>query len=172
MSNFDKTKNIDNLFNELDRFIQETLSRGDNASYKRGALIQSLHKAQELFGYLPPKVQNFIAEKLGVSPAKVFGVVSFYSFFTMEPKGDFVVNVCMGTACYVRGADKILTEFEKLLGIKSGQTTPDGKFTLSSLRCVGACGLAPVVIVNDEVFGRLKAEDVKGIVDKFAKVSG
>jgi len=172
LSNFDKTKNIDNLFNELDRFIQETLSRGDNASYKRGALIQSLHKAQELFGYLPPKVQNFIAEKLGVSPAKVFGVVSFYSFFTMEPKGDFVVNVCMGTACYVRGADKILTEFEKLLGIKSGQTTPDGKFTLSSLRCVGACGLAPVVIVNDEVFGRLKAEDVKGIVDKFAKVSG
>ena len=129
-------------------------------------MIQVLHKAQELFGYLPESVQIHIGKKLDISPAKVFGVVSFYSFFTMEPRGEFVVNVCMGTACYVRGAGKVLEEFEKQLNIKSGQTTLDGLFTLTSLRCVGACGLAPVVIINDEVFGKVKPEEVKGIIDK------
>ncbi len=171
MSN-SNNKNQDNSFNELDAFIQNLLSVSDNAAHKRGVLIQSLHKAQELFGYLPPKVQDFIAKKLDISPAKVFGVVSFYSFFTMEPKGDFVINVCMGTACYVRGADKVLTEFENLLKIKSGQTTPDGKFSLSSLRCVGACGLAPVVMVNGDVFGKIKPDEVKNIIGKYNNISG
>ena len=157
----------DNLFKELEQFI-EKLKKDKKGSLKdRALLIEVLHKAQGLFGYLPPKVQTFIAHKLDVSPAKVYGVVTFYSYFTMEPKGDHVINVCMGTACYVRGAEKVLTEFENKLKIKNGQTTEDGKFTLSSLRCVGACGLAPVVIIDDEVYGKLTPDMVDGLIKKF-----
>ncbi len=157
----------DNLFKELEQFINK-LKKDKKGNLKdRALLIEVLHKAQGLFGYLPPKVQTFIADKLDVSPAKVFGVVTFYSYFTMEPKGDHVINVCMGTACYVRGAENVLKEFENKLKIKNGQTTEDGKFTLSSLRCVGACGLAPVVIIDDEVYGKLTPDMVDGLIKKF-----
>ena len=111
--------------------------------------------------------QEFIAEKLNIPVSKVYGVVTFYSFFTMEKKGKYVINVCLGTACFVRGADKILSEFERLLGIKNGETTPDGKFTLSSLRCVGACGLAPVVQVNGKTYGNATTETVKQILEEY-----
>ncbi len=132
-------------------------------------LIAILHRAQHIFGYLPKEVQEFIAEKLNIPVSKVYGVVTFYSFFTMEKKGKYVINVCLGTACFVRGADKILSEFERLLGIKNGETTPDGKFTLSSLRCVGACGLAPVVQVNGKTYGNATLETVKQIIEEYSK---
>lgn len=144
-------------FHELEEFI-------NSLSNKKGAVIEVLHKAQHIFGYLPEEVQIFVAEKLNIPASQVFGVVSFYSYFTTEPRGEFVVNICMGTACFVRGSANVLAEFENKLNIKSGQTTPDGKFTLGSLRCVGACGLAPVVMVNDKVYGNVKPEDVDKIL--------
>ena len=117
-------------------------------------------------GYLPKEVQELIALELGISAARVYGVVSFYSFFTMKPKGKYPISVCMGTACYVRGGEKVLDEFRRQLGIEVGGTTPDGLFSLDSLRCVGACGLAPVVMIGPRVYGRLKVTDVKGILDE------
>ncbi|WP_291634501.1 NADH-quinone oxidoreductase subunit NuoE [Clostridium sp.] len=135
---------------------------------KEGALIEVLHKAQGLFGYLPHEVQAFVSEKLNIPVSKVYGVVTFYSYFTINPRGEYVVNVCMGTACFVRGSADVLEEFEKKLNIKNGETTSDGKFTLGSLRCVGACGLAPVVTINDKVYGHVTAEQVDKILADYA----
>ena len=131
-----------------------------------GELINILHGVQVTLGYLPKEVQELIALELGISAARVYGVVSFYSFFTMKPKGKYPISVCMGTACYVRGGEKVLDEFRRQLGIEVGGTTPDGLFSLDSLRCVGACGLAPVVMIGPRVYGRLKVTDVKGILDE------
>ena len=130
-------------------------------------LINILHKTQEHFGYLPAEIQDAVADKLNISTAQVYGVVTFYSFFTMTPKGKHPISICMGTACYVRGAERILDEFKKELGLQVGQTTPDGKFSLSSLRCVGACGLAPVVLVGDKTYGRVAPDDVKAILKEY-----
>jgi NADH-quinone oxidoreductase subunit E/NADP-reducing hydrogenase subunit HndA len=130
-------------------------------------LINVLHKTQGHFGYLPAEVQEVISSELGVPVAKIFGVVTFYSFFTMTPKGKHPISICMGTACYVRGAEKVLDEFKKELGLQVGQTTNDGKFSLSSLRCVGACGLAPVVLVGDKTYGRVAPDDVKNILKEY-----
>lgn len=149
------------LYAELEQFINEIPE-------KRGALIGVLHKAQSLFGYLPKEVQLFVGEKLNVPAAQVYGVVSFYSFFTMLPKGKYPISVCLGTACYVRGADKVLDIFKKELGIEVGQTTEDGRFSLDALRCVGACGLAPVVLIGEKVYGRINsAEEVKKILNEY-----
>ena len=119
-----------------------------------GELINILHGVQDTLGYLPKEVQELIALELGISAARVYGVVSFYSFFTMKPKGKYPISVCMGTACYVRGGEKVLDEFRRQLGIEVGGTTPDGLFSLDSLRCVGACGLAPVVMIGPREIGR------------------
>jgi len=132
-----------------------------------GELINVLHKAQSIFGYLPAEVQEIIAKELNVPVAKVYGVVTFYSFFNMTPKGEHPISVCMGTACYVRGAEKVLDEFRRLLDIKVGETSEDGKFSLSSLRCVGACGLAPVVLVGERVYGRVAPADVENIINEY-----
>ncbi|MFW5753941.1 MAG: NAD(P)H-dependent oxidoreductase subunit E [Marinilabiliaceae bacterium] len=132
-----------------------------------GELINALHGAQELFGYLPAEVQEIVADEMNVSVAHVYGVVTFYSFFTMLPKGKHPISICLGTACYVRGAEKVLDEFKRLLDIKVGDTTSDGKYSLSCLRCVGACGLAPVVTIGERVYGRVSPEDVKGILDEY-----
>lgn len=132
-----------------------------------GELINILHAVQGKLGYLPKEVQELIAEELNISTSKVYGVVTFYSFFTMKPKGKYPVSVCMGTACYVRGAEKVLIEFKRQLGIEVGETTADGLFSLDSLRCVGACGLAPVAMIGTKVYGRLTAADVKRIIDEF-----
>lgn len=144
--------------------IEEICKSFDN---QPGELINVLHKTQEFLGYLPAEAQEVIAKELKVSTAKVYGVVSFYSFFTMIPKGRFPVSICMGTACYVRGAERILDEFKLQLGLNVGETAADGLFSLASLRCVGACGLAPVVLVGDKVYGRLASDDVKGIVEEY-----
>lgn len=147
-------------FQELEQYI-------DSMPSTKGELIRVLHKAQNIFGYLPQEVQKFVGKKLGVSTAKVFGVVSFYSYFTMEPKGDNPISICMGTACYVRGAEKVQSEFCKQLGISVGETTEDGKFSIDALRCVGACGLAPVVLVGEKVYGRVTVDDVKKILAEY-----
>ncbi|MBR1991293.1 MAG: NAD(P)H-dependent oxidoreductase subunit E [Bacteroidales bacterium] len=130
-------------------------------------LINVLHQTQDFLGYLPAEAQELIAEQLHIPTAKVYGVVSFYSFFTMTPKGKYPISVCLGTACYVRGAEKVLDAFKKELNLEVGQTTPDGLFSLTCLRCVGACGLAPVAMVGDKVYGRLTPDKVKGIVDEY-----
>ena len=147
-------------FRELESFI-------NSLDTKEEALITVLHKAQKIFGYLPKEVQEFIADKLNEPLARVYGVVSFYSFFTMIPKGDIAISVCLGTACFVRGAEKVLDEFQSRLGIKAGETSPDGKFSLDVLRCIGACGIAPVVLVNGKVYKKVEAGEVKNIVSEY-----
>jgi NADH-quinone oxidoreductase subunit E/NADP-reducing hydrogenase subunit HndA len=130
-------------------------------------LINVLHSCQEHFGYLPAEVQEVISSDLGVPVAKVYGVVTFYSFFTMTPKGKHPISICLGTACYVRGAEKVLEEFKKELGLNVGQVTKDNKFSLSTLRCVGACGLAPVVLVGEKTYGRVAPDDVRNIIKEY-----
>lgn len=132
-----------------------------------GELINILHKTQETFGYLPAEVQKVIAGELNISEAKVYGVVTFYAFFTMKPKGKHKISVCMGTACYVRGAEKVVDELKKELNINVGELTPDGKFSLDCLRCVGACGLAPVMLIGDKVYGHIEAGKIKEILDSY-----
>jgi NADH:ubiquinone oxidoreductase subunit E len=148
------------MFAELDEFIA-------SVNYDSRELIAILHKAQEIFGYLPMVVQSHIASKINVNVSKVYGVVTFYSFFTMEPKGEYIINICLGTTCFVRGAQPILEKFEELLEIKNGQTSKDGKFTITSLRCVGACALAPVVQINGKTYGNVKLEDVPKILAEY-----
>ena len=130
-------------------------------------LINVLHQVQGKLGYLPAEVQELIAKELSISVAKVYGVVTFYSFFTMIPMGEFPISVCMGTACYVRGSEQVLAEFKRQLGIEVGQSTADNKFSLNCLRCVGACGLAPVVMVGEKVYGRVSPQMVKQIISDY-----
>lgn len=134
-----------------------------------GELINVLHKVQGTFGYLPAEVQEAVAAELNVPVAKVYGVVTFYSFFTMTPKGKHPISICTGTACYVRGAEKVLDEFKKNLKIEVGETTTDGKFSIACLRCVGACGLAPVVMVGSKTYGRVAPEMVKDILAEYSE---
>ena len=144
----------------------------DRHKGSRGALIPVLHDAQELYGYLPLEVQRTIAEGLEIPLAEVYGVVSFYTQFSINPKGRYQISVCMGTACYVKGANEILDKFRTRLSIDVGECTEDGRYSLEACRCIGACGLAPVVTVNDEVFGKLLPDDVDGIINKFDALEG
>ncbi|MCC8019870.1 MAG: NAD(P)H-dependent oxidoreductase subunit E [Rikenellaceae bacterium] len=132
-----------------------------------GELIGILHKIQDEMGYLPEEVQREVGRNLGIPVSRVYGVVSFYSFFSMTPKGRHPISVCMGTACYVRGAEKLVDEIKERLNISVGGVTPDGRFSLDCLRCVGACGLAPVMLVGEKVFGRLEPGQVGAILDGF-----
>ncbi|TYB30929.1 MAG: NADH-quinone oxidoreductase subunit NuoE [Candidatus Mcinerneyibacterium aminivorans] len=156
-----KVKIPDNeYYQKLEEYINEV-------KHMPGTLINVLHKAQGIFGYLPVEVQSFIADKLGVPYSKVYGVVTFYNFFSMEPRGKYVVNICMGTACYVKGADRVVEYFKQKLGIDEGETTEDGLFTLTSARCFGACGLAPVLMVNEDVYGHVDRDKVSEIIKKY-----
>ena len=148
-------------FEELDKFMETIPGTEDE-------LIKVLHKAQGIFGYLSDEVQYYVAEKMKIPVSKVYGVVTFYSYFTMKPKGKHRISVCMGTACYVRGAEPVLEEFKKELNITCDETTPDGKFSLDTLRCVGACGLAPVVLVGEKVYGHVTKEMVKDILAEYS----
>jgi len=132
-----------------------------------GALIPVLHKAQEIYGYLPYSVQRMIALRLDVPLAEIYGVVTFYSQFTTEPKGLFKVNLCMGTACYVRGANKVAEKLQEKLKIDIGKCADDGKFSLDATRCIGACGLAPVLLVNDDVYGKVTSDMIDEILAKY-----
>ena len=133
-----------------------------------GALMPILQHAQEIFGYLPIEVQTMISDETGIPLEKIYGVATFYSQFSLQPKGQYRISVCLGTACYVKGSGDIFKKLEELLGITNGECTPDGKFSLDSCRCVGACGLAPVMMINDEVYGRLTVDDVPTILPKYA----
>lgn len=132
-----------------------------------GCLMQIMQDAQEIYGYLPLEVQQMIAEGLGISIEEVYGVSTFYAQFALSPKGKYNISVCLGTACYVKGAQKLLDRLVELLGIQPGECTPDGKFSIEACRCIGACGLAPVLTVNEEVYGRLTENDIEGILAKY-----
>jgi len=135
----------------------------------KGALMPVLQKAQNIYGYLPIEVQKMIAYGMEVSLEEVYGVVTFYSQFSLNPKGEVAVAVCLGTACYVKGSGEILDKIAGNLGVKAGETSGDGKYSLEATRCIGACGLAPVMTINEDVYGRLKPEDVDAILAKYKK---
>lgn len=156
---FDFEKNAKEV-EEFKSFIEENKD-------EKGSLMAILHKAQGVFGYLPEEIQTMIAKETGISLAEIYGVVTFYSHFSLVPKGENEISVCLGTVCYVRGAQKILEEVQRELDISVGETTRDLKFSLEPTRCIGACGLAPVMTVNDDVYGRLVPEDIKGIIEKY-----
>ncbi len=149
-------------YKELKKFIE--LNRKTP-----GPLIQVLHKAQSIFGYLPPEVQKFISMELKVPMSEIFGVVTFYNFFRTEPIGEHVINVCTGTACHVKGANDLINVLKKELGVDVGGTTKDRMFTLSTARCFGACGLAPVMVIDEEVYGRLSPQKALNILKEFKK---
>ena len=146
------------------QFIKDVCKSFGN---KPGEVINVLHKVQGEFGYLPAEVQELVAKELNIPVSRVYGIVSFYSFFTMTPKGQYPISVCLGTACYVRGAEKVLDELKRQLGIGVGEVTPDGKFSLTCLRCVGACGLAPVIEVGEKVYGRMTPDRVKDVLAEY-----
>ena len=153
-------------FAQLDAFIDGFhLDLADPR--RRGRLIQILHHAQHLFGYLPREVQQHVARKMAIPESAVSGVVSFYNYFTTKPKGRHVINVCLGTACYVKGSETVLRELERVLGIQADTNpTPDGLFSLGSLRCVGACGLAPVMLVDDKVYGKVTPASAVAVINE------
>ena len=134
---------------------------------KEGATMPVLQKAQEIYGYLPIEVQKMVADGLGRSLEEIYGVSTFYSMFNLEPRGEHLIRVCLGTACYVKGSQNILDELSRVLNVEPGHTTSDGKFTLEATRCLGCCGLAPVMTVDGEVYGRLVPADVRDIVAKY-----
>lgn len=134
---------------------------------EEGALMPVLQKAQDIYGYLPIEVQEHIALSMDIPLSEVYGVASFYSQFILNPKGEYAIAVCLGTACYVKGAGLLMDKLESLIGIKNGEITADRKFSLDATRCIGACGLAPVLTVNEEVYGRLTPDMIKGILDKY-----
>ena len=134
---------------------------------KRNSLIQVLHLAQEIYGYLPLKVQQFISAAMNIPVSEISGVVSFYSFFATKPRGKHTIRVCMGTACYVRGGKKVVERLRELLGIDIGDTTPDGKFSLEIARCIGACGLAPAMMIDDTVYKQVNPNRIESILASY-----
>ena len=139
---------------------------------KPGALMPVMQKAQDIYGYLPIEVQTMIAEGLGCSLEQVYGVSTFYAWFSLEPKGKHLIRVCLGTACYVKGAQQVLDKFSELLGIKAGETTEDGLFTLDALRCIGACGIAPAVSINGKVYPKVEVKAIPGIIEELRAKGG
>ena len=145
---------------ELKEFIREEKN-------EKGCLMPIIQKAQGIYGYLPYEVQKMISDELSIPLEKVYGIATFYSQFNLYPKGKYQISVCLGTACYVKGSAEILKKLEQILGISEGECTPDGKFSLDACRCLGACGLAPVMTINGEVYGRLTVDKLEGILEKY-----
>lgn len=133
-------------------------------------LMMILSDIQKEYGYIPLEVQEIVSAKTGISVAEIYGVVTFYSFFSLKPKGKYVIGVCLGTACYVKGAQHIIDKFSELIGIKPGDTSEDGLFTLDALRCIGACGIAPAVTINGKVYPKLTPDKVASIVEEYKKM--
>ena len=157
------SEQIEQMTTELKSFIGEWKD-------KPGNLIMVLHKVQQTYGYIPRNIAIEISSMLDVPLAKIYGVVTFYNFFKLHKAGKYIAQVCLGTACYLRGGDDIIKEFERQLGVGLNATTSDGLFSVEAVRCLGCCGLAPVVVVNGEVYGKLKKEDVAGIIEKYRKL--
>jgi NADH-quinone oxidoreductase subunit E len=154
------------VYQTLDAYI-DTLNLQEHEPRRKEFLIGALHKAQDIAGYLPEELQLHIANRFFIHHADVSGVISFYNYFSTTPKGRYQINLCLGTACYVKGADRILQEFERILGIQAGQVTEDRNFSIEVLRCVGACGLAPVVMINQRVYGKMTPQKVKDILESY-----
>ena len=148
---------------KLDAVIQAWKGKG-------GALMPVLQEAQEIYGYLPIEVQQIISDEMDIPMSEIYGVVTFYAQFNLQPKGKYKIGVCMGTACYVKNAGGVFDKLKEVLGVENGECTPDGLFSLDATRCLGCCGLAPVLMVNDDVYGRLTPDDVKGIIDKYRTI--
>lgn len=148
-------------YQELKKYIDDLPEKSDDQ------LIRVLHHAQGLFGYLPKEVQQFVGKEMNIPVSKIYGVITFYSFFRMQPIGEYSVSVCMGTGCFVKGSQNIMEQFKTVLKIQPGETTEDGMFTLSDVRCIGACGLAPVVTINEDVHGNLKVDQVRDIISDY-----
>ena len=155
-------------FNGTKEQEHELISYIDENRLLPGALMPILQKAQDVYGYLPIEVQKIVADQLDMSLEDVYGVVTFYTQFTLTPRGTYQISVCLGTACYVLGAGNILDKFLEILGIEVGQCTPDGKFSIEATRCIGACGLAPVCIINGDVYAKLTVSDIEDIVKRYA----
>ena len=160
----EKTAPAFQMTKEQEEKVQQVIAKYKNTD---GALIPVLHEVQEIVGYLPLEVQKVISEGIGVPLSEIYGVVTFYTQFSINPKGKYKIGVCLGTACYVKGSGDILEKIKQILGIDVGECTEDGKFSLEATRCIGACGLAPVFTVNDDVYGRLVVDDVEGILAKY-----
>ena len=161
-------KRISNLpFHDTPEQAQKLDAVIEKLKGTQGAVMPALHEAQDIYGYLPMEVQQMIADGMGVPLEKVYGVATFYAQFALSPKGVYNISVCLGTACYVKGSGDVFNRLSELLGIGADECTEDGKFSLTACRCIGACGLAPVLTVNDEVYGRLTADDVDGILAKY-----
>ncbi len=154
-------------FNGTEEQRKELLACIEELRNTPGCLMPIMQKAQDIYGYLPYEVQKIISDELRVPMEKVYGVATFYAQFNLNPKGTYKVSVCLGTACYVKGSGPVLEEIQKILGIGDGECTDDGLFSLDTCRCVGACGLAPVMLVNDDVYGRVTVEQVAGILEKY-----
>ena len=135
-------------------------------------LMMILSDIQNEYGYIPLEVQQLVSKKTGISVAEIYGVVTFYSFFSLEPKGKYVIGCCLGTACYVKGAQQIIDKFSEILKVKPGQTTEDGLFTIDALRCIGACGIAPAVTINGKVYPKMTVDAVQGVVDEYLTKEG
>ena len=157
------SEKIEQMTPQLKAFIEEWKD-------KPGNLIMVLHQVQQTYGYIPRNIAIEISELLSVPLAKIYGVVTFYNFFKLQKAGKYIAQVCLGTACYLRGGDDLIKEFEKQLGVGVNATTPDGLFSVEAVRCLGCCGLAPVVVVNGEVYGKLTKGDVAGIIEKYRKL--
>ena len=155
LENKEKYEALQNVINELKN--------------EPGALMPIMQRAQDIFGYLPEEVQNYIAKELDIPVSDIYGVATFYAQFNLEPKGKYIISVCMGTACYVKGSQLVLDKREEVLEIPAGRTTADGLFTLNATRCLGACGLAPVIMVNDDVYGRLTPDQIPAIIEKYRR---
>ena len=154
------SKDLVQMTPELKAFIEEWKD-------KPGNLIMVLHKVQQTYGYIPRDIAIETSRLLDVPLAKIYGVVTFYNFFKLQKAGKYLVQVCLGTACYLRGGDDLIKEFEKQLGVGVNATTDDGMFSVEAVRCLGCCGLAPVAVVNGEVHGKLETKDVAGIIEKY-----
>ena len=144
----------------------------DRYTDEKTPLMMILSDIQKEFGYIPLEVQQIVSERTGVSVAEIYGVVTFYSFFSLKPKGKYVIGVCLGTACYVKGAQQVIDKFSDILGIKAGETTADGMFTIDALRCIGACGIAPAVTINGKVYPKVSVDAVAKIVDEYKALGG
>ena len=156
------SEKLETMTPELKAFIEEWKGRPGN-------LIMVLHQVQQTYGYIPREIAIEVSTLLNVPLAKIYGVVTFYNFFKLQKAGKYIAQVCLGTACYLRGGDDLIKEFEKQLGVGVNATTPDGLFSVEAVRCLGCCGLAPVVVVNGEVYGKLGTGDVAGIIEKYRK---
>lgn len=135
-----------------------------------GGIISALHEVQDNYGYISSTAQKYLSKELNVPMSEIYGIITFYSRFSLVPKGKYNIQVCMGTACYVKGSEKVLNRFKEKLGIKEGETTSDGKFSIESVRCIGACGLAPAIVINEEVYGKMDEKKVDELIEKYSKM--